>query len=103
MRLSRPAVAVAIEALSWIEYEGLSERAAFARAAKQLQVSESDQLRAAQSLILETERRRNFIDVLIGQAMQDGFGFASLQHGVKSLLRLFCYSAKFQQRGVRDQ
>ncbi len=102
MRLSRPAVAVAIEALSWIEYEGLSERAAFARAAKQLQVSESDQLRAAQSLILETERRRNFIDFLIRQAMQDRFDFQSLQHGVKSLLRLFCYSAKFRREGARD-
>lgn len=102
MRLSRAAVAVAIEAMSWIEYEGLSERAAFARAAKQLRVSERDQLRAAQSLILETERRRNFVDFLIQRGLRRQIDFDSLRHGVKSLLRLFCYVAKFQQRGAND-
>lgn len=102
MSVSRASIAVAIEALSWIDYEGLSERAAFSRATRQLHISQKDQLRAAHSLILETERRRNFIDFLIRQAIQDRFDFASLQHGVRSLLRLFCYSAKFQQRGAEE-
>lgn len=95
MRVVRNAVALAIEALSWMEYEGLSERAAFARASRQLQVTEIGQLRTAQLLILETTRRRNFIDYLIENAVGSQFDPDSLQHGMRSFLRLFCYWAKF--------
>ena len=96
----RNAVALAIEALSWMEHEGLGERAAFARASKQLRVTDPDQLRTAQLLILETTRRRNFIDYLIQSAAGGHFDLESLQHGMTSFLRLFCYWAKF--RGASD-
>lgn len=86
---------MAIEALSWMEYEGLGERGAFARASKQLRVTEPDQLRTAQLLILETTRRRNFIDYLIRSAAGGHLDLESLQHGMTSFLRLFCYWAKF--------
>jgi len=86
---------LAIEALSWMEHEGLGERAAFARASKQLRVTEPYQLRKAQLLILETTRRRNFIDYLIQSAAGEHFDLESLQHGMTSFLRLFCYWAKF--------
>jgi len=91
----RNAVALAIEALSWMEHEGLGERAAFARASKQLRVTESDQLRTAQLLVLETTRRRNFIDYLIQSTADGHLDLESLQHGITSFLRLFCYWAKF--------
>jgi 16S rRNA (cytosine(967)-C(5))-methyltransferase len=91
MRIVQDAVALAIESLSWMEHEGLSERTAFARASKQLQVTRSHQLRTAQLLILETTRRRNLIDYLIMRACNGKLDVASLQHGTASLLRLFCY------------
>ncbi len=93
----RNAVALAIEALSWMEHEGLSERAAFARAAKQLHVTKADELKTAQWLVLETSRRRNFIDHLIQGAAGGHIELSSLQHGLSSFLRLFCYWAKFHE------
>lgn len=91
----RDAVALAIEALSWMEFEGLSERAAFARASKQLQVTETSELKTAQLQIMETLRRRNFIDYIVENAAGSPPDIDSLQHGVRSFLRLFCYWARF--------
>jgi len=102
MIVVRDAVALAIETLSWIEYEGLSERAAFSKAAKQLQVTESDQLRTAQQLVLETVRRLNFIDRLIRESVVNQSDLDSLQHGMTSILRLFCYWTKFRGASDRD-
>jgi hypothetical protein len=101
MKAVQDAVALAIESLSWMEHEGLSERAAFARASKQLRITSTDQLRTAQLLILETTRRRNLIDYLIAKASDGQFALDSLQHGIASLLRLFCYWAKL--RSLDDQ
>jgi 16S rRNA (cytosine967-C5)-methyltransferase len=95
MRIVRDAVALAIESLSWMEHEGLSERTAFARTSKQLGVTRSRQLRIAQLLILETSRRRNLIDYLIMRASDGKLDFASTPHGIASLLRLFCYWTRF--------
>ncbi len=98
----RNAVALAVEAMSWMEAEGLSERTAFARAAKQLRVAEPDQLRTAQLYIFETTRRRNFIDYLIQSAAGERFDPGSFQYGVTSFMRLFCYWAKFHGASERD-
>jgi 16S rRNA (cytosine967-C5)-methyltransferase len=102
MRAVQDAVALAIESLSWMEHEGLSERAAFARASKQLRITSTDQLRTAQLLILETTRRRNLIDYLIAKASDGQLALDSLQHGTASLLRLFCYWAKLRRADYRD-
>ena len=96
------ALALAIEALSWIEHERLGERAAFARAMRQLRVTEPDQLRTAQLLILETTRRRNFIDYLIQKASDGRTDPDSLQHGITSFMRIFCYWAKFHRASDDD-
>jgi len=101
MRIVQDAVALAIESLSWMEHEGLSERTAFARTSKQLGVTKSHQLRTAQLLILETTRRRNLIDYLIMKASDGKLDLASLQHGIASLLRLFCYWTRLH--GADDQ
>jgi 16S rRNA (cytosine967-C5)-methyltransferase len=101
MRIVQDAVALAIESLSWMEHEGLSERTAFARTSKQLGVTKSHQLRIAQLLILETTRRRNLIDYLIMKASDGKLDLASLQHGIASLLRLFCYWTRLH--GADDQ
>ena len=96
------AVALAIESLSWMEHEGLSERTAFARASKQLKITRTDQLRTAQLLILETTRCRNLIDYLILRASDGQLALDSLQHGIASLLRLFCYWARLHRADDRD-
>ena len=101
MRIVQDAVALAIESLRWMEHEGLSERTAFARTSKQLGVTKSHQLRTAQLLILETTRRRNLIDYLIMKASDGKLDLASLQHGIASLLRLFCYWTRLH--GADDQ
>lgn len=98
----RDAVALAIEALSWMEHEGLSERTAFARASKQLGITRTDQLRMAQLLILETTRRRNLIDYLVLRAIDRQFNLDSLQHGIVSFLRLFCYWTQFHRADDHD-
>jgi 16S rRNA (cytosine967-C5)-methyltransferase len=95
------AVALAIEALSWMEYERLSERAAFSRAVRQLRISKPDELRTAQRLVLETTRRRNFIDYLLKKAIDVECDLDSLEYGLVSFLRLFCYWTKF--RNISDQ
>lgn len=102
MKVLHDAVALAIETLSWMEHEGLSERAAFARASRQLQVTRSDQLKTAQLLVLETTRRRNFIDQLIETAAGGQVDLDSLEHGLTSLLRMFCYWTKFHMAREDD-
>jgi 16S rRNA (cytosine967-C5)-methyltransferase len=102
MRTVQDAVALAIESLSWMEHEGLSERAAFARASEQLKITTTDQLRTAQLLILETTRRRNLIDYLIQRASSGQLVLDALQHGIASVLRLFCYWTIFHRADDRD-
>ena len=96
------AIALAIEALSWMEHEGLSERTAFARASKQLGITRMDQLKMAQLLIMETTRRRSLIDYLITAAIGGQFDLDSLQHGIASFFRLFCYWTKFHMAAEHD-
>lgn len=98
----RAALALAVETLSWMEQEGLGERAAFARAANQLQVTETRQLKTAQLLVLETTRRLNFIDHVIESETSELVDLNKLQHGLMSLLRLFCYWTKFHNASDRD-
>jgi 16S rRNA (cytosine(967)-C(5))-methyltransferase len=102
MRTVQDAVALAIESLSWMEYEGLGERTAFARASKQLKITRTDQLRTAQLLILETTRCRNLIDYLILRASGGQLALDSLQHGIASFLRLFCYWTRLHGADDRD-
>ncbi len=98
----RDSVALAIETLSWMEHERLSERAAFARASKQLAVTDPNRLRTAQMLVLETTRRRSFIDHLTMKAAGRQFDLDLLQHGLVSFLRMFCYWTKFHGASDHD-
>ena len=102
MRIVRDAVALAIETLSWMELEELSERTAFARASRQLGITDTNQLRTAQMLVLETTRRRNLIDYVVRKALGEQSDLDSIQHGIASFLRLFCYWTKFHGADERD-
>ncbi|MEM1563332.1 MAG: RsmB/NOP family class I SAM-dependent RNA methyltransferase [Candidatus Bathyarchaeia archaeon] len=89
----REAWSLAIEALSWMEKEQISERLAIARTAKQLEISDIDALRFAHSLVCETVRRRNFIDRFINEVLKPK-SISEFTLGVQSFLRLYVYQTR---------
>ncbi|MBS7620950.1 RsmB/NOP family class I SAM-dependent RNA methyltransferase [Candidatus Bathyarchaeota archaeon] len=89
----REAWSLAIEALSWMEKEQISERLAIARTAKQLEISDIDALRFAHGLICETVRRRNLIDRFINEVLKPN-SISEFTLGVQSFLRLYVYQTR---------
>ena len=61
---------LAIETLSWIEMQKLSERMALAKTVRQLGIRDPDAIRLAYGLVLETERRRNLIDKFVNSQLR---------------------------------
>jgi len=87
--LTKNALAIAIEALSWMAYSGIGERTALFKAADQIEGTLGD-LRQAHLLIMETTRFQNRLDHVISKALsQDQLHRAS--HGVTSLLKILAY------------
>lgn len=84
---------LAIEALSWMEKERVSERLALARTAKQLEISDVDALRLAHGLVCETVRRRNMIDRFINEILKPK-ALSDFSFGVQSFLRLYVYQTR---------
>jgi len=95
--LLKEAWTLAIEALSWMEKERISERLALARTAKQLEISDVDTLRLAHGLVCETVRCRNIIDRFINEVLKPK-ALSDFPFGVQSFLRLYVY----QTRVVRN-
>jgi 16S rRNA (cytosine967-C5)-methyltransferase len=88
--LLKEAWSLAIETLSWMQMQNLSERLALARTMKQLGVTDYNAARLAHSLVVETIRRRNFIDRFINNAIRpDAIDEYSL--GLQAFLRLYVY------------
>jgi 16S rRNA (cytosine967-C5)-methyltransferase len=88
--LLKNSLEVAIEALSWMEYAGLGERAALFKAAEQFDVKETNDLRQAYRLIMETTRFQNRLDNLISQVVS-GNKMEQTPHGIRSFLRIIAY------------
>jgi len=91
--LLKEAWTLAIEALSWMEKERVSERLALARTAKQLEISDVDALRLAHGLVCETVRRRNMIDRFINEILKPK-ALSDFSFGVQSFLRLYVYQTR---------
>lgn len=91
--LLKEAWMLAIETLSWIEKQKLSERLALARTIKQLDVRDSDAVRFAHRLVCETVRRRNFIDEFINNALKLS-SIGNFDLGVQAFLRLYVYETR---------
>jgi len=91
--------ALAIEALSWIELEGLSERLALAKAAKQLAVKDSEAIGLAHKLVYETTKRRNFIDFLLNSVLSPR-SLNAFKLGVRAFLRLYASETKIPKGDV---
>ena len=88
--MSKNALAVAVEALSWMAYTGIGERTALLKSSRQLQVNEASDLRQAHKWIMETNRFQNRLDWFITQTAPED-GMKDVSHGIRSLLRILAY------------
>jgi len=91
--LLKEAWMLAIETLSWMETQKLSERLALAKTVKQLGISDIDAIRFAHGLVCETVRRRNLIDKFINNALKPR-AINELTQGVQAFLRLYVYQTR---------
>ncbi len=91
--LLKDAWTVAIEALSWMELQKLSERLALAKTVKQLEVRNSNAVRYAYGLVVETVRRKNLIDKIVNRVLTTK-EIGELNLGVQSFLRLYVYQTR---------
>jgi 16S rRNA (cytosine967-C5)-methyltransferase len=95
--LLKDAWTLAIETLSQIELQKLSERMALARSTKRLGIDSPNTIRFAYGNVVETVRRRNLIDKFINSVLQPKT-IDELNLGVRAFLRLYV----FQTRVAKD-
>jgi 16S rRNA (cytosine967-C5)-methyltransferase len=84
---------IAIETLSWIEMQKLSERMALARTVKQLGINNPDAIRLGYGLVVETVRRRNLIDKFVNSTLKPKT-ISEFSLGVQAFLRLYVYQTR---------
>ncbi len=84
---------VAIETLSWIELQKLSERLALARTVKQLGVRNPNAVRYAYGLVVEAVRRKNLIDKFVNSVLEPK-EISEFNMGVQAFLRLYVYQTR---------
>jgi 16S rRNA (cytosine967-C5)-methyltransferase len=95
--LLKDAWALAIETLGQVELQKLSERLALARISRQLGINNSDAVRIAYGLVVETVRQKNLIDKFINSVIKPKT-LSELNRGVQAFLRLYVY----QTRAAKD-
>jgi 16S rRNA (cytosine967-C5)-methyltransferase len=91
--LLKEAYTIAIETLSWMEMQRLSERLALARTIKQLETKNSNAIRYAYGLVVETTRRKNQIDKFVNSVLAPK-QISEFQLGVQSFLRIYVYQTR---------
>jgi 16S rRNA (cytosine967-C5)-methyltransferase len=91
--LLKDAWTLAIETLSWIEMQKLSERMAFVKTMKQLGIRDADAVRLSYGLVVETVRRKNLIDKFINSQLKDK-PLADYNMGLQAFLRLYVYQTR---------
>jgi 16S rRNA (cytosine967-C5)-methyltransferase len=84
---------LAIETLSWIELQKLSERLALARTVKQLGISNHNAVRFAYGLVVECIRRKNLIDKFVNSVVTPQ-KINEFNMGVQAFLRLYVYQTR---------
>jgi 16S rRNA (cytosine967-C5)-methyltransferase len=84
---------VAIETLSWMEMQKLSERLALARTLEELHVEDPNAIRYGYGLAVETTRRRNLIDKFINFVVSPK-KIGEYNLGIQSFLRLYVYQSR---------
>jgi len=91
--LLKEAWTIAIETLSWMEMEKLSERLALAKTIKQLGSGDLNAIRFAYSLVVEATRRRNLIDKFVNTVAAPK-KISEYKLGIQSFLRLYVYQTR---------
>ncbi|XHH07868.1 MAG: RsmB/NOP family class I SAM-dependent RNA methyltransferase [Candidatus Bathyarchaeia archaeon] len=84
---------IAIETLSWIEMQRLSEHIALAKTIKQLEETNSNAIRYAYGMVIETTRRRNLIDKFVNTVITPK-KIGEFNLGVQAFLRLYVYQTR---------
>ena len=95
--LLKDAWTVAIETLSWIEMQKLSERLALAKTVRQLGVRNPNAVRYAYGLVVETVRRKNLIDKFVNSVLEPK-EIGEFNMGVQAFLRLYVYQTRIAKR-----
>jgi len=95
--LLKDAWTLAIETLSWIEMQKLSERLALARTVRQLNISNPNAVRYAYGLVCETIRRRNLIDKFVNSVLKPKT-ISEFSLGVQAFLRLYVYRTRIAKQ-----
>jgi len=91
--LLRAAWALTIETLSWMELQGLGERLALAKAAKQMGIKDSKVVGLAHKMVLETVRRQNLIDFLLNSTLAPR-SLSDFKLDLRAFLRLYTYETR---------
>ncbi len=92
---------IAIEALSWIELERLTEDAAIRKTVRQLKIHDKEIVDKASSLVHEIMTRRNAIDYIVNFAIEPQ-SLGNLNMGLRSYLRLFTHLAHYGGDSLSD-
>jgi 16S rRNA (cytosine967-C5)-methyltransferase len=91
---------LAIETLSWIEMQKLSERLALTRTVKQLNISNADAVRYGYGLVCETIRRKNLIDKFVNSVLAPKT-ISEFTLGVQAFLRLYVYQTRIAKQWTK--
>jgi len=94
--LLKDAWTIAIETLSWIETQRLSERIALNKTVKQLGIGNPDAIRYAYGIVVETIRRKNLIDKFANSVLKPQ-AIDELTIGVQAFLRLYVYQTRIRK------
>ena len=93
----KEAWSLAIETLSWMEMQKLSEHLALAKTVRQLGIRDSNVIRLAHRLVCETVRRENFIDKFINNVLKPR-AISEFKLGVQAFLRLYVYQTRIAKK-----
>jgi len=79
-----------LEALSWLELQGMNEEAALRKTFKQIGIKDYKVANKASELLYAVSTRRNALDYLINQTLESG-DIEDLEIGVRNFLRIYTY------------
>jgi 16S rRNA (cytosine967-C5)-methyltransferase len=99
--LKTETLALAIEALSWMELKRMNGRSALRSTAEQLYIRDRSTLSHAFRLIMETTRRMNALDHIIKMALGEE-GFEDLFLGKKNFLRIYASEAVYGDSAYQE-
>ncbi len=92
---------VAIEALSWMELQRMSERSALSKTVRQLGTKNSMAVGLAHKMVYETVRRKNIVDRIANTALAPR-SLEDFRLGVRAFLRLYVYQTKFVKDDLEE-